>query len=123
RWMAKWSGDAAHTSIVLSGIVVSLIFFEEKFSQKIKTRFLYAGIFALGTAAAAYLIRPYFGISKIYATPSWCLYCVAICVVLYGVLYWLTDVLRYSKWTEFFQPAASNALLVYILPAIILHIQ
>ncbi len=123
RWMAKWSGDAAHTSIVLSGVVVSLIFFEEKISRKINRRFLYAGIFALSTAIAAYFIRPYFGISKIYATPSWCLYCVAICVVLYGLLYWLTDVLRYSKWTEFFQPAASNALLVYILPAIIFHIQ
>ncbi|HUM64654.1 MAG TPA: DUF5009 domain-containing protein [Chitinophagaceae bacterium] len=123
RWMAKWSGDAAHTSIVLSGVVVSLIFFEEKISQKIGRRFIYAGIFAVGTAIAAYFIRPYFGISKIYATPSWCLYCVAICVVLYGILYWLTDVLRYSKWTEFFQPAASNALLVYILPSIIAHLQ
>lgn len=123
QWMSYWSGHAAHTSIVLSGVVLSLIFFEQRLLQKIYTRFLFACLFALAAAIAGYMLRPYFGISKIYATPTWCFYCVAICIVLYSILYWLTDVLRYSNWTTFFQPAASNALLVYILPAIIMYVQ
>jgi predicted acyltransferase len=123
EWMAARSGHAAHTSIVVCGIVVSLLFFDQKIIQKINLRFLYAVLFALATAVAAYFLRPYYTISKIYATPSWCLYSVAICTVLFSILYWLTDILKYDRWTSFFQPAASNALLVYILPAIIMYLQ
>lgn len=123
QWMGYWSGHAAHTSIVLSGVVVSLLFFEKNIVHKIYTRFLFACLFALAAAIAGYIFRPYFGISKIYATPTWCLYCVAICTVLYSMLYWLTDVTKLNRWTAFFQPAASNALLVYILPAIIMYLQ
>jgi predicted acyltransferase len=123
QWMAEWSGHAAHTSIVLSGVVLSILFFDQRLFQKIYTRFWFACAFALVMAVTGYLLRPYFGISKIYATPTWCLYCVAICAVLYAVLYWLTDVLKYKKWTAFFEPAASNALLVYILPAIVMYSQ
>lgn len=122
-WMAYWSGHGAHTSIVLSGIVVSLLFFDKNLVRYLYNRFFLACLFALSVAAAAFLIRPYFGISKIYATPSWCLYCVAICTVLFGLLYWLTDILKFDRWTGFFQPAASNALLVYILPNIVYYAQ
>ena len=123
EWMAKRSGHAAHTSIVLCGIVLSLLFFDQNIIKKINLRFIYAGLFALAAAVAGYLLRPYYTISKIYATPTWCLYSVAICTVLFSILYWLTDILKYDKWTKFFQPAASNALLVYILPAIIMYLQ
>ncbi len=123
QWMAARSGHAAHTSIVLCGIVVSLFFFDRDIIKKIYWRFIAACLFALAAAIAGFFIRPYYGISKIYATPTWCLYCVAICTVLYSILYWLTDILKVDKWTVFFQPAASNPLLVYILPAIIMYLQ
>lgn len=122
-WMAARSGHAAHTSIVLSGVVVSLLFFDKEILKKLYRRFMAACLFALASATAGYFIRPYYAISKIYATPTWCLYSVAICTVLYSVLYWLTDVLKFDKWTAFFQPAAANPLLVYILPGIIMYLQ
>ena len=122
-WMSYWSGHAAHTSIVLSGVVLSILFFDQELLQKIYTRFWFACIFALMMVVAGYFLRPYFGISKIYATPTWCLYCIAICTLLYGLLYWFTDVLKFKHWTAFFEPAASNALLVYILPAIVMYTQ
>jgi heparan-alpha-glucosaminide N-acetyltransferase len=123
EWMAARSGHAAHTSIVLCGIVLSLLFFDQNIIKKINLRFIYAGLFALAAAVAGYLLRPCYTISKIYATPTWCLYSVAICTILFSILYWLTDISKYDKWTRFFQPAASNALLVYILPAIIMYLQ
>jgi predicted acyltransferase len=122
-WMAARSGHAAHTSIVLSGVVLSLLFFEKNAFHRIYSRFIAACMLALAATIAGYLLRPYYSISKIYATPTWCLYSVAICTVLYSILYWLTDILKYDKWTAFFQPAASNALLVYILPGIIMYLQ
>jgi len=123
QWMAQRSGHAAHTSIVLCGIVLSLLFFDQGISKKISLRFAYAGLFALAGMIAGYLLRPYYTISKIYATPTWCLYSVAICTVLFSLLYWLTDVKKLDRWTGFFQPAASNPLLVYILPGIIMYLQ
>ncbi|HKO81888.1 MAG TPA: DUF5009 domain-containing protein [Chitinophagaceae bacterium] len=123
QWMAKRSGHAAHTSIVLCGMVLSLLFFDQDIIKKINLRFIYAGLLALAAAVAGYLLRPYYTISKIYATPTWCLYSAAVCTVLFSILYWLTDILKYDRWTAFFQPAASNALLVYILPAIIMYLQ
>ncbi len=123
QWMAKRAGHASHTCIVLCGIVLSLLFFDKKVDYSIATRFFYAGLFALALAIAGYMLRPYYTISKIYATPSWSLYSAAICCVLYGFLYWYTDILKVNKWTRFFQPAASNPLLVYILPAIIMYLQ
>jgi predicted acyltransferase len=121
QWMAARAGHAAHTGIVLSGVVLSLLFFDHKLNLPTRPRFVWVFVFAIAAAIAAYAIRPYYPISKIYATPSWCLYCVAACTILYMLLYWLTDVLKYDRWTSFFKPAASNALLVYILPAIIMY--
>jgi len=123
EWMSSRAGHAAHTSIVLCGIVLSLLFFNEQITRKVSLRFVYAGLFALAAFIAGYFLRPYYSISKIYASPTWCLYCSAICIVLFSILYWLTDIKKKYRWTEFFQPAASNALLVYILPAIIMYLQ
>lgn len=123
QWIAGRSGHASHTSIVLSGIVLSLLFFDRKKIETNTQRFMQAIILVVVTAIIAWLLRPYYTISKIHATPSWCLYCVAICSALFCFLYWLIDVKKYIRWTGFFKPAAANPLLVYILPAIIYHMQ
>jgi len=123
EWMSSTSGHAAHTSVVLCGIVLSVLFFDERIAKSVQRRFLYAGLFALACFVSGYLIRPYYFISKIHATPTWCLYCSAICIAVFSILYWFTDIKKRYKWTGFFQPAASNALLVYILPNIIYYTQ
>jgi len=50
-----------------------------------------AYLFATGLTIIATILRPEYKISKIYATPSWVLYCAAICVLLFSVLYRLID--------------------------------
>jgi len=123
EWMASTAGHAAHTSIVLCGVVLSVLFFDERIATTVQRRFIYSALFALACFVAGYLIRPYYFISKIHASPTWCLYCSAICIALFSVVYWFTDIKKRYKWTAFFQPAASNALLVYILPNIIYYTQ
>ena len=123
EWMSSTAGHAAHTSIVLCGITLSVLFFDEKITGNVGLRFVYAGLIALAAFVAGYFLRPYYSISKIFSTPTWCLYCSAICTVLFGILYWFTDIRKRYKWTSFFQPAASNALLIYILPNIIMYLQ
>lgn len=107
--------NAVHTSIALCGLVTSLVFFGPERGRP----FLHALLLALALAALAFLLRPYFKISKIYATPTWALYSSAICVLLFAALYWLVDLRRISGWTALVRPAAANPLLVYVIPYIV----
>src|SRR6185437_1477166 len=68
---------------------------------------------------AGYFLRPLYAISKIYATPTWGFYCSAICCLVYLLFYWVIDVKGHQRWTRFFQPAAENPLLTYLIPDII----
>jgi heparan-alpha-glucosaminide N-acetyltransferase len=118
-WIAGQTGHAIHVAIVLCGIAVSLIVFDRKHAHSNDRRFLEVFAFALILVAAAFLLRPYYKISKIFATPSWAFYSAAICCVIFALLYWLIDLKRVSRWTAFFKPAASNPLLTYIIPFIV----
>jgi hypothetical protein len=122
HWITAQGGNAAHTSIVLCGIVVSLLFFDKGKAVQDRMRFLQALIFTALLFIAGYLLRPYYKISKIYATPSWCLYSAAFCTLAFSFLYWITDRKKIQTWTVFFKPAASNPLLTYIIPDIIFYL-
>jgi heparan-alpha-glucosaminide N-acetyltransferase len=122
HWISAQKGNAAHTSIVLCGIVVSLLFFDKTKVVRDRIRFLHAFIFTALLFFAGYLLRPYFKISKIYATPAWCLYSAAFCTILFAFLYWFIDKKKIQTWTGFFKPAASNPLLTYIIPDIIYYL-
>ncbi len=119
HWISAQSGNAAHTSIVLCGVVLSLVFFDQGRSATTRQRIIQALGFALILFITGYFLRPFFKISKIYATPTWCLYSAVICCVLFTFLYWLTDLKQVNRWTAFFRPAAANPLLTYIIPFII----
>lgn len=116
------SGNAAHTSVVLCGMVTSLIFFDETKPAAIGTRYIKAMVFIAILFIAGTLLRPYYFISKIHATPTWCLYSAGIMAVLFCFLYWLIDMRHVDKWTAFFKPAASNPLLTYIIPDFIFYL-
>ncbi len=113
------SDDASHASIVLGGLITSLLFFGKDKAETIAVRYAQAAALAMAMFAAGFLLRPYFRISKIYATPTWCLYSAAICIILFALLYWIVDLKKIQGWTAFFKPAASNPLLTYIIPYIV----
>lgn len=119
RWISSQAANAAHTSIVLCGIVLSLVYFDRPGEKHATRQFTEAGVFTLLLLGAGYVLRPYFKISKIYATPTWCLYSAGICCIAFTILYWLIDIKNKSRWTHFFKPAATNPLLTYIIPGIL----
>lgn len=121
---APQSGNAVHAAIALCGMLTAQIFFggQQHLGERRQGQaspFVRALLLAAGLAALAWLLRPYFKISKIYATPSWALYSSAACVMLFAAMYWLVDLKRQRGWTAFFRPAAANPLLVYIIPFIV----
>jgi len=117
-WLSFIAGHMTHATLVVAGVVISLLFFEGTLSEKVKWKVIG---FALLFFLTGYLLRPYYEVSKIRGTPSWILYSAGICTLLFYFLYWLMEIKKLTKWSEFFMPAAANPLLIYILPGIIYY--
>ncbi len=112
----------SHSVLTLSGVIVSLIFLNKDKEVTSRAKITQTLGLALFLFVIGYMLRPLYGISKIYATPSWALYSAAICTVLYILIYWLIDVAGIKGWAKILKPAGSNPLLAYILPSIILAV-
>ncbi|MBS1600746.1 MAG: DUF5009 domain-containing protein [Bacteroidetes bacterium] len=114
--------NATHIAVMACGTIASLILFDEKRLDSLGQRFSQMILFAALLFMVGYILRPFYKISKINATPTWGLYSAAICVLLYSLFYWIVDIRGVKQWTSFFRPAAANPLLIYIIPDIIYHI-
>ncbi|TCN51534.1 DUF5009 domain-containing protein [Flavobacterium circumlabens] len=112
------AGHLTHAAVVTAGVIISLLFFDRKIAPKINWPVIGFAVLFLVTG---YLLRTYFGISKIKGTPSWTMFSAAICTVLFYFLYWLMEIKKKTKWSGFFMPAAANPLLIYILPGVIYY--
>ena len=112
------AGHLTHASLVSASIIISLLFFDQKVAPKINWPVIGFAVFFF---AAGFLLRPYFGISKIKGTPSWTMISAGICTVLFYLLYWLMEIKKQTIWSNFFMPAAANPLLIYILPGVIYY--
>lgn len=117
-WLSFIAGHLTHAALVSAGIVISLLFFDRKIENKINWPVI---AFILLFFAVGFSLRPLFGISKIQGTPSWTMLSAGICTILFYFLYWLMEVKKQTKWSEFFMPAAANPLLIYILPGVIYY--
>jgi predicted acyltransferase len=117
-WFSFAAGHLTHSAVVTAGIIISLLFFDRKISSKINWGVIgFTGLLLI----TGYVLRPYFGISKIKGTPSWTMYSAGICTILFYFLYWLMEIKRQTKSSDFFMPAAGNPLLIYILPGVIYY--
>ncbi|MCV2370497.1 DUF5009 domain-containing protein [Roseateles oligotrophus] len=116
-----FSQDAhfSHASLVLSGCVTAMLFFNQLSEDGPAKRFAFAFAFALLLALAATWLRPEFKISKIYATPSWALYSAAACVLIFAALYQWIDVRGRSLLPGLLEPVAANPLVAYLIPFIV----
>ncbi len=119
NWISAQGGQATHAALVIGGIILSIIFFDQRINKSITRRVIEGFAFAAALFTAGFLLRPAYQISKIWATPTWALYSAAICTVIFILLYWLIDLKKVSGWTTFFKPAATNPLLTYIIPFIL----
>lgn len=110
---------AAHAAIALCGLVCAIIFFDAGRPDTDRRRLIEGASFFFLLVVAGYLLHPMYIISKIYATPTWCLYSAAICVAIFGLLYWLIDVKKSDRWVRLVEPAASNPLITYLVPFVV----
>lgn len=120
---------ASHTMIVLAGVLCSIVFFQNKAKENAQHTLIAAALFALVATCIAYFLQTEYHLSKIYATPSWAWYSIAICILSLSILHYVIDLAAYQRWTIAFKAAAINPLVFYLLPFILegiyryLHIQ
>jgi heparan-alpha-glucosaminide N-acetyltransferase len=110
-------GNGAMASLVMAGILTSLIFLDEDRIGGPARKMQLGLLMAILAFVAGWFLRP-LGISKIRATPTWALWTVAACCVLFTALYWLCDVRKRTAWAWLVRPAGSNTLLTYLIPDI-----
>ena len=109
-------GEGAMVALVTGGVVCSQLFRYclKNYSFK-KTIQIFIGL-ALLLLAIGFLLRPFGGISKIKATPSWVLICSAATILVFMLLYYVVDVREKQKLFTILTPAGTNTLLCYLLP-------
>ena len=107
--------------IVLSGLLTTLIL--KKYSKS-DFRTTIISVVALGILSilAGFILRKWFIISKIKATPSWGLICNGISMMLFALLYWIIDIKKHIRWTFFLKPAGENSLTTYLAPDILYYL-
>ncbi len=107
--------------IVLSGLITSLIL--KKYSKINSTKTIVTIVtIGLLSILAGFILRKWFIISKIQATPSWGLICNGISMILFALLYYVIDIKRHIKWAFFIKPAGENSLTTYLAPDIIYYL-
>ena len=121
RFLYGQGGNAAHSMLVVAGIIVSQMFVESNTETTTKSRIRWMVYFSVCLFLVGFFLRPVQGISKIQGTATWSLYSASIDVALFAFLYWLVDIKKVRRWAGFVGPAARNPLLAYILPYIIYY--
>jgi heparan-alpha-glucosaminide N-acetyltransferase len=109
--------NGSSTSISMAGVATSMIFVGPHSLQwpTFRSKAAFASGFAAATLVAGGILTP-LGISKIRATPTWCLYSIGISILIFTLLYWIADVRHHTRWAAFTRSAGSNTLLTYLLP-------
>lgn len=107
--------------IVLSGLIGGLLIKKIPVIEfkKVIPVFIGLGIFYI---ISGFILRRWFIISKIQATPSWGMICNGISFLIFILLYWVIDVRNKIKWASFLQPAGENSLTTYIAPDILYYL-
>ncbi|MEH0166268.1 DUF5009 domain-containing protein [Paucibacter sp. JuS9] len=110
-------GHATHLLLVLSGVITALLMHGPQ-APSHAARWTLA--LALALLAAGFALRPWGGISKIYATPAWGLLCAGASALLYLLLQ--QALLRWpasGKVTGGLREAGQHPLLAYLIPFVL----
>ncbi|MCK9687549.1 DUF5009 domain-containing protein [Scleromatobacter humisilvae] len=116
-------GLVCETSLTLLGVVTSLVFFARPDERAPVRRFGRAAVLIVACLVVGALLRPAYTISKIYASPTWCLYSAAICIALFAGLHALVELRGHARWTRWLDPVAAQPLVAYLIPFVVVGLE
>jgi predicted acyltransferase len=106
--------------IVLTGMLAGIMIrkMKESGNERILMILVTLGFLSL---AIGFILRNWFLISKIQATPSWGMICSGISFFVFAVIFWLADMKGMTRWAAFVRPAGRHSLTTYLAPDILYH--
>ncbi len=112
--------SASNYALVMSGVLASAIY--DRISQEKNRHSWIPGLlFTLSVILVVYgfAVRPFGGISKNLATPSWTAICAGISYAVFALLIIIADNFRLTKWAVLIAPAGRSTLTCYLIPYLI----
>ncbi|TDE17518.1 DUF5009 domain-containing protein [Dyadobacter psychrotolerans] len=111
-------GSGSMPAFTMAGVAASAIYM--KYQPKGKSQLFILVLVGLGIICLVYgfALRPFWGISKIRATPAWVGICSGIGFIVYAFFYWLVDIKNTKKWALPLAPAGTATLTCYLIPYI-----
>lgn len=108
--------DGTLTGFTMGGVVTSVVFRyyrDRNENMKMIGIFLIASVVLIGLSV---LVRPYWGLAKLGATPAWLFLCSAFTLLGFTVVYWIADLQGKAEWFRPIKPAGTDTLLTYLIP-------
>lgn len=104
------------TGLTMGGVLTAMIFrhYREKRDDKSLTIVLL--LFAVLLIGLSVVVRPYWGLAKLGATPAWLFLCSAFTILAFIIIYWIADVKGKANWFAIIKPAGTATLLCYLIP-------
>lgn len=111
-------GGGAFQGFAFAGIAASILL-DRAISPQTKLRLplIYAAS-GIVLVAAGLVLRNFFIISKIQATPTWVFLCNGIAFVFLALIYFVVDFKGKASWFSLIKPAGTSTLTCYLIPYI-----
>ena len=108
-------GSGALPLVGMAGVLTSNLFWADGGVLTVRQKMVQVLPLAAMALVAGMVLTP-LGISKIRATPTWCLYSIAASIFIFAALYLICDVKKQAAWAWFVRPAGANTLTTYLAP-------
>jgi hypothetical protein len=106
--------------IVLTGMLAGILIRKMRDTGHVRILMLLVTLGFL-FLAIGFILRNWFIISKIMATPSWGMICSGISFLVFAGIFWLADTRGQTRWAGFVRPAGKHSLTTYLAPDILYH--
>jgi predicted acyltransferase len=111
--------SASNHALVMTGVLVTMIYLRVREKDNFSIFGLILLLLAILCLVYGFAVRPYGGISKILATPSWTSVCAGISIAVFLVIFILADILHFSGWATVIMPAGQSTLTCYLVPGLL----
>ena len=109
-------GGGAFQGFAFAGIAASMLFDRTTTTEnrnKLPIKYLGIGIILV---ILGFVLRNFFIISKIQATPTWVFLCNGIAFGFLSVIYYIVDIKGKNNWFDIIKPAGNSTLTCYLIP-------
>jgi len=103
-------------ALTLGGVLTSFIFKYYLNRNEYKRLIVVFASISILLIGLSIVTRPYWGLSKLGATPAWLFLCSAFTILAFAIIYWITDVKGKANWFDAIKPAGTDTLLCYLIP-------